>query len=190
MLYRPFYPTHLPLTLHKSFQRNQLLCTSRMNRHTIIEIRLRRSHLDRNPKALQHLGAARPQDMQAHDLLLLARTDQLIARRALLLRIHHRVVHRGETRVVDLEILRAVLCFRVRLAQANAADFRVREHDGGDVLVVEMRVVEGGPAEETVGEFAAGGDGDGGEFDFAAHVAEGVDVVDVGVLVVVGDDVT
>ena len=44
----------------------------------------------------------------------------------------------------------------------------------------------GGSAEETVGEEAAGGDGDGGEFDVAADVAKGVDVGDVGVLVFVG----
>ena len=44
----------------------------------------------------------------------------------------------------------------------------------------------GRAAEETVGEEAAGGDGDGGEFDVAANVAEGVDVGDVGVLVLVG----
>ncbi len=66
----------------------------------------------------------------------------------------------------------------------------MREHDRGDVLVVEMRVLEFGPAEEAVCEFAACGDGDGGELDFAAYVAEGVDVIDVGVLVIVCDDVT
>ena len=44
----------------------------------------------------------------------------------------------------------------------------------------------GGAAEQTVGEEAAGSDGDGSEFDVAADVAEGVDVGDVGVLVFVG----
>ena len=44
----------------------------------------------------------------------------------------------------------------------------------------------GRAAEETVGEETAGGDGDGGEFDVAADVAEGVDVGAVGVLVLVG----
>ena len=34
----------------------------------------------------------------------------------------------------------------------------------------------GKPAEETVSEQAAGGDGDGGKFNIAADIAEGVDV--------------
>ena len=44
----------------------------------------------------------------------------------------------------------------------------------------------GGAAEETVSQEAAGGDGDGCKFDVSADVAEGVDVGDVGVLVLVG----
>lgn len=59
------------------------------------------------------------------------------------------------------------------------------EDDGGDVGVVEFCILEFRAAEEAVGEVAAGGDGDGGEFDFAADVAEGVYVVDVGVLILV-----
>lgn len=47
----------------------------------------------------------------------------------------------------------------------------------------------GGAAEETVGEEAAGCDGNRGEFDVAADVAEGVDMWDVGVLVLIGYDV-
>ena len=44
----------------------------------------------------------------------------------------------------------------------------------------------GRATEETVSEETAGSDGDGGEFNVAADVAEGVDVGDVGVLVFVG----
>lgn len=62
------------------------------------------------------------------------------------------------------------------------------EDDGGNVGVVEFRVGELGATEEAIGQFAAGGDGDGGELDFAADVAEGEDGVDVGGLVVVRDD--
>ena len=62
------------------------------------------------------------------------------------------------------------------------------EDNGGNVAVVQFGVFVVGPTEEAVGELAACGDGDGGEFDFAADVAEGVYAVDVCVLVVVGDD--
>ena len=65
----------------------------------------------------------------------------------------------------------------------------MREHDGGDVVVVEFRVLELRPAEQAIRELSAGGDGDGCEFDLAAHVAERVDALDVGVLVFVGLDV-
>lgn len=39
-------------------QRNQLLRTRRMNRHTSIKIPLPRPHLNRDPQPLQHLTAS------------------------------------------------------------------------------------------------------------------------------------
>lgn len=60
VLGRAFYPAYLHTIFLKSFQRNQLLSTGGMNGHTIIEIRLRRSHLHRDPETLQHLGAPGP----------------------------------------------------------------------------------------------------------------------------------
>ena len=60
----------------------------------------------------------------------------------------------------------------------------MREDDGGDVLIREMRV--GLSAEETICKPAACGDGDRGELEaLIADIAERVDVVDVGVLVLV-----
>lgn len=50
-------------SIHHLFQRNQFLSTSRMNSHTTIEIRLRSTHLDRNPKSLQHLSTSQSQNM-------------------------------------------------------------------------------------------------------------------------------
>ena len=159
-----------------------------MNRHARIKIPLPRPHLHRHPKPLEHLRAATPQNMQPHHLLLLARADQFIRRRRLRLRRHHGIIHGREIRLVDLDVAVAEPVARFLLRQADGADFRVGEHHRGDVGVVQFRVLMLRPAEEAVGQLAARGDGDRGEFDFAADVAEGVDVVDVGVLVVVGDD--
>lgn len=159
-----------------------------MNRHAVIKIPLARPHLDRDPEALQDLGAADAEDVQAHDLLVLARAHELVAARALIGRLHHGVVHGREAGGVDLDGMVAVLPARLRLREADGADFRVGEDDRGDEVVVELGFLELGAAEEAVRELAAGGDGDGGELDFANDVAERVDVLDVGVLVFVRDD--
>ena len=126
--------------------------------------------------------------MQADNLLLRARNHKLEARRPLLLRVHHGVVQSREAGVVDLDVMVAELRAGVGFRQADGADFWVGEDDAGDVGVVELAGGELGGPEESVGEAAAGGDGDGGELDFPADVAERVDVFHVGVLVVVGDD--
>lgn len=127
--------------------------------------------------------------MHPHDPLVLPLTDDLVARWRLILRFHHRIVHRREIRLVHLDILFAELLYSLRFRHANAADLRVREHDRRDVRVIELRVLELRPAEEPVPERAAGGDGHRCQFDFAAYVAEGVDVLDGRVLVVVRNDV-
>ena len=127
--------------------------------------------------------------MQAHNLFLLTRTHQLVAHRAPRVRIHDRIVRRRKARVVALHIVLAILLARLRLRQANRAHLRMGKHDAGDVGVVELRVRLA--AKQAVGEATTGGDGDGGELKAAiAHVTQGEDVVDVGVLVLVDGDVT
>lgn len=65
----------------------------------------------------------------------------------------------------------------------------MREDDGRDVLVREVVVLVLGTAKETVTQATASSDGDGGEEGLALDVTNGVDAVDVGVLVLVDNDV-
>lgn len=127
--------------------------------------------------------------MQPHHFFLLPRTHDLERRGRLLFRLHHRIIHGREIRLVDLDVGIPVPVAGFLFRQPDGTDFRVREDDRGDIAVVEFGVFVFRAAEEAVAELAAGGDGDGGQFNFAADVAEGVDVVDVCVLVVVDDDV-
>jgi len=177
------HPPHAPL-----LQSNQLLRAGRMYSDATIKVLFGGAHLDRDAEALQHLRRTDTQDMQAHDPLVLARTDDLVARRAFLLRLHHGIIHGGETRLIDLDVLVAVLPPRVGLAEADGADLRVREDDGRDVGVVELDALVLGPAKQAVGQLAARRNGDGRQLHFAADVAERVDVGDGGVLELVGDD--
>lgn len=124
--------------------------------------------------------------MHPHHPLVLPLANDLIARRALVLRIHHGVIHRRETRLIYLHIRLPELLHRLRLREADAPDFRMREHHRGDVRVIEFRVLVLRSTEKPIPELAARGDGDGREFNLPAHVAQGVDVFDRGVLVVIG----
>ena len=152
----------MQLKSHKSPQSNQLLRTGRMNSNTIVKILLRSPHLHGNAKTLRHLPNTETQNMQADNLLLRPGTHNLHLRGVLglLVRGHHVVVHGGELGVVDLDLVVAEAFAGLRLAEADGADFGVREDDRGDVFVGEFGVFELGGPEEAVAELAAGGNGD------------------------------
>lgn len=128
-----------------------------MYRNTVIKITLGGSHLNCNAKALQHLTRSKTNDMQADDLLLGARADELISSRALVLK--HGVIHGRELRLVHLNIFVTISLPCLRLAKTDAADLRVRKYDGGNVGVIKSRLGEFGSAEETICETATSGDG-------------------------------
>jgi len=65
----------------------------------------------------------------------------------------------------------------------------VREDDGGDVVVAELVVLEFRRTKEAVGEPSPCGDGDRGQEPPASDVPDGRDTGDVGVLVLVDDNV-
>src|SRR5690606_27302004 len=119
-------------------KRHQFLGTSRMDRHATIKVSLRRAHLDRDTKALQHLRRALANDMQSDDALVGPRADELVARGTLLVRVHHGVVHRHKARLVHLEILAPVLGLRLGLCEPNRANLGVPEDDARDHVVVEL----------------------------------------------------
>ena len=125
--------------------------------------------------------------MQTDDLLLRTDADDLVRGRPLLLRLHHGVVHGGELGLVDLDLV-AVLLARLGLGQTNGADLGVREDDARDVLVDEVGIVL--TSEQAVRQTAAGGDSNGSKLvATVANVADGIDVLEGGVLEVVGDNV-
>ncbi|KAB8606239.1 hypothetical protein FH972_025869 [Carpinus fangiana] len=169
-------------------QRDQLLGARGMYGDAAVKVGLCGAHLDGDAKALQHLAAALAHDVQPDDLLLLARAHQLVRAGALVLGLHHRIVHRGEAGGVDLDIVLAEFLLGLRLREADGADLGVREHDGRDVVIDEVRVLRA--AEDAVRELATRGDGDGGELvALVADVTEREDAGHVGLLVVVDGDV-
>lgn len=134
-----------------------------MNSHTRIKILLRRPHLNRDPKPLQHLPNPLPQNMQPDNPLLRPLANNLHLRGILLLLVRgeHVEEHGRELGCVGLDVFGAVLGDCFRFGEACCAYFWVGEDDGGDVVVGEFGGLEfGGFAEEAVSQLAAGGDGD------------------------------
>jgi len=115
-------------------------------------------HLHRNAKSLEHLRAAHTDNVQSHNLLLGPVTDELVSRGALML--EHGVVHGGESGLVDLQTVLAILRLGLWLCEPDGANLWVCEDYGWDVGVVQPSLCKFWPAEEAVGEAAAGGNGD------------------------------
>ena len=105
-----------PRTEKRTFPR------SRMNSNRIVQILLRRAHLDGDAEALHDLVRAQADDVDADDALLGARADHLVHRRLLELLGQHREVERAEGRLVDLDVLVAVLLACLGLRQPDRND--------------------------------------------------------------------
>ena len=65
----------------------------------------------------------------------------------------------------------------------------LREDNGGNVIVAELVIREFGGTKETVGKPSSSGDGDRGQEPLASNVSDGTDTRNIGVLVLVDDDV-
>jgi hypothetical protein len=160
-----------------------------MNGDAAVKVGLGGAHLDGNAEALQHLAAALSHDVQADDLLLGASDDKLVVGGALILRLHHGVVHGREARLVYLDIVATVTLDGLGLRQADAANLGMGEDDRGNVVVADLGRRELRRAEQALGQTTAGGNGDGRQLDLASDVAKGVDIVDAAVLELVDLDV-
>ena len=79
-------------------------------------------------------------------------------------------------------------CARLCFGQADHAQRRMREHHGGDVVVIEPRIRLA--AEHAIHQPARGGDGDRRQRDAVGDIADRMHAVDAGVLPFVDDDVT
>lgn len=108
---------------------NQLLSAGGVDGDNRIEILLRGTHLNGDTETLQNLGAVLAENVQAYNLLLLAGAHQLVLGGALVLGLHHRVVHGGELALVDFDVLVAKLLTGFGLGETNGADLGVREDD-------------------------------------------------------------
>lgn len=100
-----------------------------MNGNAVVKVLLGGAHPDGDAKALEHLAAANAHDVQADDLLLGAGGDDLVVGRSLVLGLHHSVVHGREARLVNLDVVLAVVLNSLGLGHADAADLRVSEDD-------------------------------------------------------------
>ncbi len=161
-----------------------------MDCNTGIEILFRGPHFHRHPESLQHLRAALAHDMQTHHFLLISRANDLVVRLVLLRWVHHGVIHSRETGLVDFDLRIAKRFARLGLCHSDRSYLGVGENDGGDVVVFESGGGELSATEEPVGQVTPRGDGYGRELGFPAHVPERVDVLHIGVLVVVRDNMT
>ena len=94
-----------------------------------------------------------------------------------------RRLHRPEAGLVDVDL--GELLARLRLGEADHADFRLGEHRGRHVGVVDRRRLA---AEHRIGEGVALADGDRREVDAVGHVADRVDVGDGGLRIGVDGD--
>lgn len=109
-----------------------------MDSNTAIKVLLSSTHLNSDTEALQHLANAETEDVQTDHLLLRTGTDDLHLGRVLGLLLWGQadiVEHRGELRVVDLDLVVAVALAGLGLGETDRADFGVREDDRGDVLI-------------------------------------------------------
>jgi hypothetical protein len=99
--------------------------------------------------------------MQTDNLLLGTGTDDLHLSGVLGLLLGRQAdieEHGGELGVVDLDLVIAVALTGLRLGKTDAANLGVREHDGGDVFVGDLGVLQLGRAEEAATELATSGD--------------------------------
>ncbi|NBU26368.1 MAG: DUF2333 family protein [Gammaproteobacteria bacterium] len=167
-----------------SAHRHELFGAGRVDGDRVVEVALGRAHLHRHREPLQHLVGAGADHVAAHDALLRPDRHQLHGGARLARR--ERVVHRHETRVVDLHLRGAVALDGRGFRKADRADRRVAEHHGRDVRVVEVAAFHA--AEDAVGEPTAGGDGDRRELGLSRDIADRVDAADVGLLEAVDGD--
>mmetsp|Transcript_22281 Transcript_22281/g.75330 ORF Transcript_22281/g.75330 Transcript_22281/m.75330 type:complete len:367 (-) Transcript_22281:539-1639(-) len=170
-------------------QRDELLGSRRVDRDARVEVGLCRAHLHGHAKALEHLVGGHADDVEPNNLFLLAEADDLHRRLGLRRRLdgHRAVPEVDKRRLVDLDVLVAVLGARLGLGQADDADRRVREDDGRDERVVRLgrRLA----VEEAVSQAPASRNGHGRQLDEPAHVAQRVHARLRRVLVLVDNDV-
>lgn len=111
-----------------------------MNGHTRIEILLRCSHLNSNPKALQNLTTPVTQNVQAYNFFLRPLHHKFVFSwvQFLFLVWVEIIEHVGEAGVIGFDVYSAVLGDGGGFGKANGADFRVGEDGGGNVAVGEV----------------------------------------------------
>mmetsp|Transcript_714 Transcript_714/g.1871 ORF Transcript_714/g.1871 Transcript_714/m.1871 type:complete len:203 (+) Transcript_714:1391-1999(+) len=177
----------LPVLLAPRRHGHELLGGGRVQRHAVVKVALRGTHLDCDSEALEHLVRTDADDMQTDNLLLSADAHQLHRHRHLVLGRGHGVVHRLELGLVHLHVAIAVLLPGLGLSESHSTDRRVREDDRRDSAVLEARLRLA--AKQAVRQAAASGNGDGRELvALGGCVADGVHARHARPLVLVHDD--
>ena len=99
---------------------HEFLAGGRMDRHTVVKVRLSGSHLDGHPEPLEHLVTAAADHVEAHHLLLWALAHQLHHR--LRLPGGHRVIQWSELGLVHSHVLTPKLLVCLFLCQPDTSD--------------------------------------------------------------------
>jgi len=172
----------------KSSKSDQFFSRCWVDGDGVIEINLASPHLDSDSEALDDLIGALADYVDTHNSLFGTLHDELEGCGLLVILLNHAEVEGLERSFVNLHRV-PVLFAGFWLSQADGSHGRVREDDRGDVFVVEFVVLEFRRTEETVGKPSASSDGDGGQEPFAGDVSNRSDTGNVGVLVVVNDDI-
>mmetsp|Transcript_64743 Transcript_64743/g.180151 ORF Transcript_64743/g.180151 Transcript_64743/m.180151 type:complete len:296 (-) Transcript_64743:269-1156(-) len=139
-----------------------------------LEIGPGRSHTHSHRKPLHHLVRARADAVEPDDALLGTDHHELERGLHLILWIVERIQHRPELRLLHHHVRGAELLPCRGLCEADGANRRVREYDGGDELVRDARA--GLAAEKPIGEPPPRCDSDGRELVAGGgRVADGTD---------------
>jgi len=153
-----------------------------------VEIGLASPHLYGDGKALDDLVGPLTDDVDTHNSLFGALDDELEGGGLLVMFVDHTEVEGLEGSFIDLDSI-SILLSGLWLSQTNGSHGRVSEDNGGDVFVAELVILEFRRTKETIGKPSSSSDGDRGQEPLAGHVSDGRDTRNVGVLVLVDDNV-
>ena len=154
-----------------------------MKGHGAIEIRLGGSHPQSDGSHLDDFGGVAANHVASQHPITAGFDHQLEQTPGTTLR--QGLVHVTESGFVDGDGISAVAFFGVLFAQANAGQFRLREHRCGHQVMVHRACASG---EQSIGNGATFIDRHRGQVDAIGDITNGINVGNVGALMCINSD--
>lgn len=155
----------------------------------VIQVNLTSPHFYGDGEALDDLIGALTDYMEAHNSFLGTLHDELEGGGFLVMFLDHTEIEGLEGRFINLHRV-SVFLASLWLGQANGPHRGVREDNGSDIFIVELVILEFRRSIETVGKPPPSSDGDRSQEPLSSNIPDGSYTWNVGVLVLVDDDVT